>query len=995
MMIIHRVSSIRIFVFSLIICLLLSISALCAETSKFKFDKDGSFYIEGSGLPKVKGSLFLWYGDWKYATPSSVTYTEPDSWSGNMPEPSAIDGHISYTQTAKTSPDDSSVLPLLGGTSVDISLEFHKNGDIRLNRGIFMLIEFPMQEMSGQTIAFTHGQPYIAADAYQTSAKGFSVNLNESKALEFTVDRACTFEHRGKEGESLMNIRLLPDADGRVNLKLSIKPAINIVAIWQAETNKAKLTINDVILSSEQVPRYSMLELNVDLSATYDNLFEPDDIYIDALFTSPSGKKINVPGFIYQGFKSEQDGDLELLSQDGKPAWKVRFSPTEAGSYGVVVSAKDRSGKISSKEKRFTCVASDLKGFVKISRPFVKETIITDEQNSKSKTKSSKKKSTQETSEPKDSVKIIKPPANDSPVYFQLDNGETMFLVGHNMPTYSPEIEEYFKKMEAGGENYTRIWMYSSALGLEWRQPVGYYRLDEAWKLDKVLETASKHGIYIMLCFDTHQDFREKWDINPYNDKQGGPCKTPLDFFRDMNVRKLYRNRLRYITARWSAYSNVLAWEFMNEMEGWEGTEQNRSVVTKWVTEMANVLKKYDPYNHPISSSLWTTAGWSELWKLPEVDFVQSHFYANTQMDMAQEVANICKQKRIEYPNKLHLFAEYGIMSGAGTAKNDPTGVHLHNGNWAGLMSGSASVPVSWWHESYIDPLNLYGVYRGISNFISSEKDMAKQVWKPLNATISYVSTPEQLNYRELQFTGKGDNWQKPDKTIFTVKEDGTVDDVYRLPSLLQGNAHSTIRTPITFQVNYPVAGKFIMRIGKVGDMGLLKVLLDGNEVASVGLPTGQGLGASSEYVDQWKRWETTYDKDVDIDVSAGQHEIQIRNDGNDWITIDYFRLTNYLTNVKPNLRVLGMQTKDKALIWVQNKDYMWYNVRDKMQISPVAPTKLIISGFANGTYKLELWDTVNGTMIDQKEITATDGMLSYDMPEVKWDYAIKVIVKK
>ena len=441
MMIINRVSSIRIFVFSLVICLLLSISALCAETNKFKFDKDGSFYIEGSGLPKVKGSLFLWYGDWKYATPSSVTYTEPDSWSGNMPEPSATGGHISYTQTAKPSPDD----------SMDISLEFHKNGDIRLNRGIFMLIEFPMQEMSGQTIAFTHGQPYIAADAYQTSAKGFSVNLNESKALEFTVDRACIFEHRGKEGESLMNIRLLPDADGRVNLKLSIKPAINIVAIWQAETNKAKLTINDVILSSEQVPRYSILELNVDLSATYDNLFEPDDIYIDALFTSPSGKKINVPGFIYQGFKSEQDGDLELLSQDGKPIWKVRFSPTEIGSYGVVVSAKDRSGKISSKEKRFTCVASDLKGFVKISRPFVKETIITDEQDSKSKTKSSKtkssktksskKKSTQETSEPKDSVKIIKPPANDSPVYFQLDNGETLFLVGHNMPTYSPEIE--------------------------------------------------------------------------------------------------------------------------------------------------------------------------------------------------------------------------------------------------------------------------------------------------------------------------------------------------------------------------------------------------------------------------------------------------------------------------------------------------------------------------------------------------------------------------
>jgi len=815
-------------------------SILYAETGIIKFDQDGSFFIEGQGLPKVKGSLFLWYDDWKYVTPSSVTSAEPNSWSGNMPEPSATSGHVSYTQIVTSSPDD----------SVDISLEFHKNGDIRLNRGIFMLVEFPMEEMSWQTIAFTHGEPYIAADAYRTFAKGFSVNLNESKALEFIADRACIFEHRGKEGESLMNIRLLPDADGKVNLKLSIKPAINAIVMWQ-ETNKAKLAINDVILSKEQVPRYSMLELTVDMTATYDNLFEPDDIYTEALFTSPSGKKISIPGFAYQGFKSEQDGDLEILSHDGKPVWKVRFTPTEIGNYSVVVSAKDRSGKINSKEKKFTCIASDLKGFAKLSRPFVKETIVTDEQDSKSntksskskssktkssKSKSSKKKADQETSEPKESIKVSKPPANDSPVYFQLDNGETLFIIGHNIPTYSPEIEEYFKKMEANGENYTRLWMYSSALGLEWGQPAGYYRLDEAWKLDKVLELALKHGIYIMLCFDTHQDFGENWDSNPYSDKQGGPCKTPLDFFRDMNVRKLYKNRLRYIAGRWSAYPNILAWEFMNEMEGWEGADQNRPVVTKWITEMANVLRKYDPYNHPISSSLWTTAGWPELWKLPEVDFVQTHFYADKQMDMAQEVANICKQKRTDYPDKLHLFAEYGIKADDGTAKNDPTGVHLHNGNWAGLMSGSASVPVSWWHESYIDPLNLYGVYHGIANFISGEKDLAKQMWKPLNATIS---------------------------------------------------------------------------------------------------------------------------------------------------------------DAKPNLRVLGMQTNDRALIWVQNKDYTWYNVRDKVQINPVPPSTLIISGFANGTYKLELWDTVNGTVIDQKEITAKDGTLSFDLPEVNQDYAFKIGVKK
>jgi hypothetical protein len=938
-MIVYRISKIMIFA----LLLLLPMIAL-AENNKIKFNDDGSFAIESPGLPKVKGSLFLWHDDWKYATPSSVTSTEPNLWNGNMPEQGVSSGYISYTQTVSNLPDE----------SVNISLDFHKNGDIRLNRGVFMLIEFPMYDMSGQTIAFTHGLPYIAGESYQTSAKGFSVNLNESTALEFTVDRACLFEHRGKEGEALMNIRLSKESDAKVNIKMRLKPVIDAFVLWQDIRND-KLAINNIALNMEKVPKYSMLELTVDLSATYNDVFDSDEIQIDALFTSPSGKKITVPGFLYQGFKSEIEDDLELLSYDGKLTWKVRFAPTEIGTYSFIVNAKDKSGKIKSDEKKFECIDSGSKGFIKISRS----------------------------------------PSKGSPLYFLFENGETLFLIGHNMPTYYPNVDEYFKKMANAGENYNRFWMHSSALGLEWGMPVGDYRLDEAWKLDKAMESASKNGIYIMLCFDTHQDFRENWDNNPYNIKIGGPIRKPLDFFKDVNARKLYKNRLRYIAARWSAYNNLLAWEFMNEMEGWEGAEQNRPVVTKWVADMVKDLRKLDTFNHPISTSLWTTAGWSELWKLPEMDFVQSHFYANNNMDMAQEVARIDNQKRADYPDKLHLFAEYGILSGEGTAKNDPTGVHIHNGNWAGLMTGSASVPASWWHESYIDPLNLYEIYKGISNYLVNEKDLANKAWQPLNLTsVSYIQTPEKPTYKELQFAGKTGNWEKEKaiKTTFAIKEDGTIENIDKLPNLLHGHSHINLRVPTTFQVNYPIAGKFILHIGKVGDKGLLKLFLDGNEVKSVELPTGQGLGVSSEYVEKYKRWETTYDKDVEMDIPAGKHEIMIRNDGNDWITINNFRLTNYLTSNKPNLRVLGMQTNDKALIWIQNKDRTWFNVRDNVQINPVPPTRLILSGFANGTYAMELWDTVKGLVIEKREITASDGMIIFDMPEIKTDFALKII---
>ena len=868
---------------------------------------------------------------------------EQDSWRGTMPETGVADGYVSYTQTVKSTPD--------GGA--DIALDFRKNGDIRLTRGIFLLIQFQTPEMSERIISFTHGAPSKASGDYKVSARGFSVHLSDSVALEFTLDRAGLFERRGGENKALMNVRLSANADAKANIHLRFKPSGSVSASsWQPEPQRSRLAINDIKASMEQVPRFHLMEFTVHLSATYDNPFDPEDVKLDAVFVTPSGHKIELPGFFYQGFEAEYEDGLELLSLDGKPVWKVRFAPVEIGRYSMTVSAQDRSGKVTWEERQFDCVESDSRGFLKISQP----------------------------------------PEPDTPRYFEFGNGDPLFLIGHNMPTYYATVEEYYSKMEAGGENYNRFWMYRSALGLEWGQPVGTYRLVEAWRMDKAIEAAARHGIYLMLCFDTHQDFRNVWERNPYHEKQGGPCKEPLDFFTNEEARAIYKKRLRYITARWTAFPQVLAWEFMNEMEGWSGTQQNRPAVAEWNAEMGRFLRELDPYQHPISNSLWTTEGWPELWNLPEMDFVQSHFYANSPKDMAMAVADIGAQKRADYPHKLHLFAEYGIISGSGTRQNDPSGIHLHNGNWAGFMSGAASVPASWWHESYIDPEGLYKVYRGLANFIADEKELARSAWKPLQvASVSYIQTPQQLTYTDLRFTAGGSNWQKPEETIFAVREDGTVLNGRHLPGLIHGQSHEELRVPLTFRLDFPVAGKFILHIGKVGDNGKLKFYLDGVDISTVELPTGEGLGVHSTYVDRWKRWETTYNIDLAVDIPPGEHDVQIQNDGRDWITVDYFRLTNYRTNAAPNLRVMGMHTSEKALLWAQNRDHTWFNVRDKAPIPPVAPTSLALIGFTDGKYSVELWDTVEGAMIERKYSVATNGKMIVELPEVKHDIAVKI----
>jgi hypothetical protein len=307
-------------------------------------------------------------------------------------------------------------------------------------------------------------------------------------------------------------------------------------------------------------------------------------------------------------------------------------------------------------------------------------------------------------------------------------------------------------------------------------------------------------------------------------------------------------------------------------------------------------------------------------------------------------------------------------------------------------MSGIASVPASWWHESYIDPEGLYRVYRGIANFVADEKDLANYAWKPLKPfSVSYIQPPSQLTYMEMRFTGNGPNWQKPEKTIFTVKKDGTVENANQLLGLLHGYVHEELRIPLTFRVDFPTQGEFIIHVGKVGDDGILSIFLDDKKVSSVELPTGEGLGVSSEYNQRWERWETVYDKDISVTVPAGEHEIRIQNDGMDWITIRSFRLTNYRSNAEPNLRVLGMQTSKKALVWVQNNEHTWYNVRDKAPVPPVDPTKLILNGFDYGNYNVEIWNTVEGNIIEKRELRSETGELIVDLPKIKKDIALKI----
>ncbi|MBI5009723.1 MAG: DUF5060 domain-containing protein, partial [Bacteroidia bacterium] len=106
--------------------------------------------------------------------------------------------------------------------------------------------------------------------------------------------------------------------------------------------------------NSDQVKKYEKFELLIDLNnVKYNNPFNPADIDIYALFTSPSGETIKINGF-YDNYK-------------GASKWKIRFSPGETGDYKFQVFVKDGSESGESEASGFKAISSEHHGWIKPS----------------------------------------------------------------------------------------------------------------------------------------------------------------------------------------------------------------------------------------------------------------------------------------------------------------------------------------------------------------------------------------------------------------------------------------------------------------------------------------------------------------------------------------------------------------------------------------------------------------------------------------------------
>lgn len=88
------------------------------------------------------------------------------------------------------------------------------------------------------------------------------------------------------------------------------------------------------------------------------------------------------------------------------------------------------------------------------------------------------------------------------------------------------------------------------------------------------------------------------------------------------------------------------------------------------------------------------------------------------------------------------------------------------------------------------------------------------------------------------------------------------------------------------------------------------------------------------------------------------------------------------------DLRAWGMVMDSRALLWIDNRWHTWKRVADNLRIPPASGT-ITIPGLA-GDWLIQWWDTASGT-VTRQELVHADGMLVLNIKDLAGDVALKL----
>ncbi len=248
-------------------------------------------------------------------------------------------------------------------------------------------------------------------------------------------------------------------------------------------------------------------------------------------------------------------------------------------------------------------------------------------------------------------------------------------------------------------------------------QPAGTFNPAMVQLWDDLFRLAAAAGLRVLLTpFDTYFHW-VRWDLHPYNARNGGPCPDRTALLVHPGVRALVKARLAFATGRWGGSGALFAWDLWNEMHPVQG-EDRPGCFDDYIGDVGPFLRGLERRLHGRAHPQCVSVFGPELhWKPwlnapvfrhPALDFANNHFYEEGTIDDPRDtvapalaVGRLVREALAEITDQRPFFdSEHGpihAFKDHGTTLPEPfDDEYFRHLQWAHLASGGAGGGMRW-----------------------------------------------------------------------------------------------------------------------------------------------------------------------------------------------------------------------------------------------------------------------------------------------------------
>jgi hypothetical protein len=492
------------------------------------------------------------------------------------------------------------------------------------------------------------------------------------------------------------------------------------------------------------------------------NPYDPDQISLEATFSFPNKPSQTVYGFYYREYSYSGNtinpdySNVKYIENTGlQYHWRVRFAPKYIGMYTVTWKITTSSGTVINYQdnigQTFTTVSSNSKGFVKMGS--TGRFLVTQPDPSQA----------PQTILP---IGFVTSPSDgiggsggigleDCPTWGCLSMKNSSFpsnYIKHRRQVKSKIPQKGVTRVFSHVEQYSIEWEKAGVYDADPNKPIdqnvdatkyyidpgqhvshyhGMNRQAIMWEMDSLLENAKAKDIYIQWILEdninglcaagtpTNYYWAPQTNLQPVEPfKNGNPyyhilSNPPVNnscyqFFSDSNAIKYYKNRLRYIIARYGYSTNILTFETFNEvdfLDDWESPNTTTfldNYVKPWLTTMLDYVKGSTGLNH--NDHLWslTVEEGTGFSSVNNLDFTTTHPYILSARSFKQAFVRVqarksqfgkpCQPSELGIDPNLNAFPEF----------MNPT---YHTLLWSTAFIGGLTTGIEMWSPGLnIDP---------------------------------------------------------------------------------------------------------------------------------------------------------------------------------------------------------------------------------------------------------------------------------------------------